>query len=382
MPSLDAFRGITIIMMIFVNNPGNWNYVYSPLRHAVWNGWTPTDAIFPFFIFIMGVSIVLALSKKNEAGVEKKQLYKEIVNRTWKLFALGLFLNVFPIDLFTPDYHWLTDTLFKVRVMGVLQRLALVYFITSVLFLNTSSGTLIKLSVSILLVYWLVLFYAPFSTVINGSAIDLTGSLKHGNNFAAYVDSLILGQNHVYFTKNILLPYDPEGILSTMPAVVSCIIGVLTGLYLKKETSFFEQISSLFVWGILFVLSGEFLANWIPINKTIWSPSYVIFMAGLSLIALAMFRYFFDKKPKNPLAEFLNVFGMNALFFFMFSALLARLILMIKIGDLRLRDWIYTNFFSPIFGNHLGSMAYSVCFLLISYVVLNWVYKRKIFWAL
>ena len=380
MQSLDVFRGITIFMMIFVNNPGSWNYMYSPFKHAEWNGWTPTDAIFPFFIFIMGVSIVWAFTKKMDAGVENKQLYKEIVSRSCKLFALGLFLNLLSINLFAPDYHWVTDSLFKVRVMGVLQRLALVYAVTSFLFLKVSPATFIKISISVLLLYWLALFYAPFSVVINNTSINLTGCLEPGKNFAAFIDNIVLGANHVYVTQNTLIPYDPEGVLSTFPAIVSCMIGVLTGLYLKNNTSFSHQITTLFIWGSSFIVIGKIFDYWLPINKTIWSPSYVIFMAGFSLVFLAICMYLFDKRKPNALATFFNVFGMNAIFFFMFSGVLARLILMIKVDDIRLRDWLFTHFFSPVFGNMAGSLMFSVVFMLISYLVLSWMYRRKIFW--
>jgi predicted acyltransferase len=378
--SLDVFRGITILMMIFVNNPGSWNYMYAPFKHAEWNGWTPTDAIFPFFIFIMGVSIVWAFTNKIEAGIARQQLYKEIASRTLKLFGLGLLLNLLSINLLAPDYHWVSESLFKVRIMGVLQRLALVYAITSFLFLKVSPATLVKISLLFLAIYWVVMFYVPFMVLSNGMMIDLTGCLEPGKNFAAYVDNIVFGANHVYVTQNTLIPYDPEGILSTLPAVVSCIIGVLTGLYLKNKSPIFPQIATLIVWGIFFVFIGQILGHWFPINKTLWSPSYVFFMAGLALVFLAINMYLFDNRKPNAFARFFKVFGMNAIFFFMFSGVLARLLLMFKMGDVRLRDWLFTHVFSQAFGNMGGSLMFSVVFLLISYLVLNEMYRRKIFW--
>lgn len=379
MQSLDAFRGITIIMMIFVNNPGSWNYMYAPLQHAEWNGWTFTDTIFPFFIFIMGVSITLAFSKKMLAGIGKPQLYKEIFSRSCKLFILGLLLNLLSIDLFTPGHDWVADTLFKVRIMGVLQRLALVYAISSLLFLNVSRNTLIIICIATLCLYWIIMLYAPFSIIMNNTPVQLTGSLEHGKNFAAWIDNLVFGSSHVYFTKNVLIPYDPEGLLSTFTSVVSCLIGVLTGMYLQGNDSAYKKMTTLFVTGILFAFAAQIMNIGFPVNKTIWSPSYVMLMVGLALIFLALCMYLFDPKKPGHIADFLNVFGMNAIFFFVASGVLARIILMIRVDNTRLRDWLYNQYFLPVFGDKFGSMMFSVAFLLIFYAVLVWMYKKRIF---
>lgn len=379
MLSLDVFRGITITMMIFVNNPGSWSYMYAPLKHAEWNGWTPTDFIFPFFVFIMGVSIVLAFSKKLQGGVPKKDLYKTIFNRTWKLFGLGLILALLSINLFSPEHNWVNDTLFNVRWMGVLQRLALVYAITSLLYLHLDIKKLTITGIGILVLYWIIMKFLPFSAVINGVVTDLTGSLEHGTSFAAYIDSIILGANHVYFTK-VPLPYDPEGILSTFPAVSSCIAGVLTGWYLQQKNTLLEQTATLFFYGIGLLFVGELMDYGFPINKTLWSPSYVIFMVGMALIFLAMCMYLVDVHHiKNWTAPFI-VFGANAIAFFMFAGVLGRLILMPKVGDLRLKSWLYNEFFVPVFGNYIGSVAFSIVFLGISYALMYGMYKKKIFW--
>lgn len=377
--SLDAFRGITIIMMIFVNNPGSWNHMYAPLQHSEWNGWTMTDTIFPFFIFIMGVSITLAFSKKIQAGIEKPQLYKEIFSRSCKLFILGLLLNLLSIDLFTPGHDWIADTLFKVRVMGILQRLSLVYALGSLLFLNVSRNTLITICITTLCLYWLVMLYAPFSIVINNNTLDLTGSLEHGKNFAAWIDHLVFGPSHVYFTKDVLIPYDPEGLLSTLTSIVSCLIGVLTGMYLQNNKPAPVKMATLFFTGVLFILAAQLMDAGFPINKTIWSPSYVVLMAGLALIFLTACMYLFDRKKPGYVAKFLNVFGMNAIFFFVASGILARVILMIRVDNTRLRDWLYNQYFFPLFGGKFGSMMFSVAFLLVFYAVLVWMYKKKIF---
>lgn len=377
MNSLDAFRGITVVMMILVNNPGSWNHVYAPLMHADWNGWTLTDLVFPFFIFIMGVSIVLALSKKIAGGSTHNELYRDICNRAFKLFVLGLVLNLLSINLFSTNYHWVNDTLFNVRVMGVLQRLAIVYAITAIMFIHFKASKLVFISLFTLLVYWITLLYVPFSVIIDGVNTDLTGTLEHGKNFTAYVDNLLLGSHHVYFTNNVTIPYDPEGFFSTLTATVTCIIGVLTGLFLQKKHPLSKQIFTLFFVGIILILCGEIMAFGFPINKTIWSPSYVILMAGMALLFLVACMYIIDLKGFGYCTTFLNFFGIHAIGFFMFSGVLGRILLMIKIGDMRLRDWLYATIFSPVFGDMLGSFMFSVFFLLFSYVILKCFYYRK-----
>ncbi|TNE72971.1 DUF1624 domain-containing protein [bacterium] len=379
MLSLDVFRGITITMMIFVNNPGSWSYMYAPLKHAEWNGWTPTDFIFPFFVFIMGVSIVLAFQKKLEHNTPKSELYKSIFNRTWKLFGLGLFLNLFSINLLMPEHHWFNDTFLNVRYMGVLQRLALVYAITAILYLHFKPKQLFYIGVGTLVFYWLMMNYFPFSAQIDGEQVDLTGSLEHGKNLAAYIDFHVFGTNHVYF-KNLPLPYDPEGLFSTFTAVVSCIAGVLTGYYLSNSEKLEVKISTLFFWGVLLLVIGEIMDYGFPINKTIWTPSYVIFMSGMALLFLAMCMFLVDLKGIKNWSALFIVFGSNAIAFFMLSGLFGRLILMPQINGMRLKSWIFDTVFAPYFGNYIGSIAFSVVFMSILYSVMYWLYKKKIFW--
>lgn len=379
MLSLDVFRGITITMMIFVNNPGSWSHMYAPMRHAEWNGWTPTDCIFPFFIFIMGVSIVLSFSKKLENGTPKTELYKTIGIRTLKLFGLGIFLALLSIDLLQPDYNWFEDTFLQVRYMGVLQRLALVYAITALLFLHLDRLKLLFAGIGLLVVYWLAMFFIPFSAVIDGSLVNLTGTLEHGKNFAAWIDYHVLGANHVYY-KNVPLPYDPEGLFSTIPAVASCIAGVLTGYYLIEKRSLEQRISTLFFFGVMLLFVGEVLDYSFPINKTIWSPSYVIFMSGMALIFLAVCMYIVDLKEIKKWSAPFIVFGANAIALFMFSGILGRIILMPQVGEIRLKTWLYNELLVPVFGHLNGSLAYGFLFLSVSYIVMYWMFKRNIFW--
>lgn len=372
--SLDVFRGITVIMMIFVNNPGSWNYVYAPFKHAEWNGWTLTDTIFPFFIFIMGVAIPWAFSKKLAEGVSRGQLYADILLRALKLFCFGLLLNLLSIDLLSPNHHWLQDTFYKVRIMGVLQRLAVVYALAAILFLHLGRRGLLILSAVLLIGYGLALFYLPFPVLIDGQSQWISGYLEHGKSLAAYLDATLLGQNHVYFRKDVLLPYDPEGLFSTITALVTCLLGAYVGLYLKTNDSIMRKIVHLLAWGVCGLVLGQLTNLLIPINKTLWSPSYVVLMAGLASLVLGLCMFLCDHyKLRFPV---FTLFGKHALFIFMFSGVLARLVLMPHVAQLRLRDWLYQYLLMPPLGQYMGSLAYTIGFLIINYLVL-WAYEAS-----
>src|SRR4030095_8127084 len=217
--SLDVFRGITIAGMVLVNNPGSWEHIYWPLEHAQWHGWTPTDLVFPFFLFIVGVSITLALSNRVERGSNKRDLYLKILKRSLIIFALGLFLNGFP-------YFNLSE----LRIPGVLQRIAICYFFASIIFLNTKLRTQIFITIALLLLYWALMKLVPAPGFVAG---DLT---KEGS-LASYIDRVVFGK-HVWAQAKV---YDPEGLLSTIPAIATALMGVLTGQWLRSEKSRYEK---------------------------------------------------------------------------------------------------------------------------------------------
>ncbi|HEU4595852.1 MAG TPA: heparan-alpha-glucosaminide N-acetyltransferase domain-containing protein, partial [Pyrinomonadaceae bacterium] len=251
MLSLDAFRGLTIAGMILVNNPGTWGAIYSPLRHAEWHGWTPTDLIFPFFLFIVGVSITLALSRRAESGGSKRDLYLKIFRRAALIFALGIFLAGFPFFDFA-----------GIRIPGVLQRIAVCYLFAALVFLKTGWRTQALIAAALLVIYWMLM------TLVAVPGFG-AGDLGKEGNLAAYIDRALL-EGHIWKQAKV---YDPEGILSTIPAVATTLCGVLTGHLLRSRQSPFEKTAAMFVAGAAGVVAGWAWNFWFPVNKALWTSS-------------------------------------------------------------------------------------------------------------
>ena len=376
MLSLDVFRGITITMMIMVNNPGSWSHMYAPLRHAEWNGWTPTDWIFPFFIFIMGISIVLSFEKQLASGKSKKELVQKSISRALKLFGLGLVLNALSINLFQPDFSFWHDSVLQLRIMGVLQRLGVVYLITALLVLYLSKRWLVITAAILLAVNWIGMALIPYPVA---DGVWVSGLLQHGNNFAAFIDSVVLGADHVYFNTEPLA-YDPEGLWSTLTSVASCLAGVFTGWYITPSKNDYKQVSTVLFTGVAVLVAGYVASIFIPINKTIWTPSYVLATTGVALLFLGFCMFLIDmKKVKTWSAPFV-AFGANAIAFFMMAGVLGRLILMPMVDDMRLKSWIYSEFFAPAFGSLNGSLIYSIVLVALYFIPMYVMYRKGIFW--
>ena len=355
--SLDVFRGITIAGMILVNNPGTWEYVYGPLQHASWHGWTPTDLVFPFFLFIVGVAIPLAFARRVESGGSKRDLYLKIIKRTLIIFAIGLFLNGFP-------YFGLAEY----RIPGVLQRIAVCYFFASIIFINTNVRTQIAITIALLIGYWLMLKFIPAPGYAAG---DLT---KEGS-LPSYIDRVVFGK-HVWSQARV---YDPEGFLSTIPAIGTAMIGVLTGQWLRTEKSRVEKAAGIFVVGAVCVAIGWAWNAFFPINKALWTSSYVLFTGGLALQFLALCYWLIDIKGYRRWARPFEVFGLNAIALYVGAGLMASLLGEIKVGDTSLGGWIYQNVFAPVFSPLNASLAFAICFVLV-WLGLMWIlYRRKIF---
>jgi predicted acyltransferase len=275
--SLDAFRGLTIAGMILVNNPGSWEHVYPPLRHAAWHGWTPTDLVFPSFLFIVGVAIPLAIGKRRERGDATGSIVSKIVIRSLVIFALGLFLAWFRLVKTDSGYSLpeLRPSLASLRIPGVLQRIALCYLLVALLYLWTGIRTQIVVTIGLLVGYWAIMKYVP----VPGHGV---GDLSREHNLAAYVDRLLL-PGHLYKKD-----YDPEGLLSTLPALASTLIGVLTGRWLGTMRTPAEKTCGVFAAGfVLFAIGWGWDASF-PINKALWTSSFVLYSAGLSLQVLGL----------------------------------------------------------------------------------------------
>ncbi len=376
--ALDIFRGITITAMILVNNPGSWSYVYPPLLHAEWHGWTPTDLIFPFFLFIVGVAMAFSFHKRLSRGLAPRQLYPKIIRRSVLLFLLGLALSLIPIDI-PEGYNWFRDTVLNARIPGVLQRIAVVYLLTAVLVLHFRTRTLVGWGVALLLTYWVVMKTVPFTVMVDGQPVRYVGVLEPGLNLAAYVDDWLL-HGHTWL-QGRYLHYDPEGVLSTIPAVATCISGVLAGTLLLQKKPTLEKVAVLFFWGCLGLAIGLILHGFFPINKNLWSPSYVVFTSGFAAVFLAMCMYLADIRGRRRWAKPFVIFGVNALAYFVLASVFTRILLLIRVGeeDVRLKTWLYQSIFVPLFGHMNGSLAFAIFYIIFWLGIMTLLYRKRIF---
>jgi len=367
--SLDFFRGATVAAMILVNNPGDWGHIYSPLEHAEWHGCTPTDLVFPFFLFIVGVSIAYAMSsKKTDPSTHNQTIFKAF-KRSLILFGLGLFLSLFPKVFTDPIEAFQT-----VRIPGVLQRIAVVFFICSVLFLKNSEKGLFRIAVVILAVYWAMMTFVPVPGV--GYA-----NLEKETNLGAWLDRTLLSEAHLW---KMAKTWDPEGIFSTVPAIATGLFGVLTGIYLRrKDIDEPTKVAWLFSAGIAAVVAGLLWGLAFPINKSLWTSSYVLFCAGLAIMLLALSYWIIDIKRYSAFTPPFVAYGVNAITVFFLSGLIPRLLNMIKISNADgsisgLQSWLYDNFFKPNFTPVNASLAWAICFNLFWFIILWIMYRKKI----
>src|SRR5215211_7519207 len=347
--SLDVFRGITIAGMVLVNNPGTWSSIYWPLQHAEWHGWTPTDLVFPFFLFIVGVSIALAFARRVEQGGVKRDLYLKVFKRTAIIFGLGLFLNGFP-------YFQLST----IRIPGVLQRIAICYLIASLIFLTTKVRAQLLIALALLVVYWLMMtrIAAP------GFA---AGDLSKEGSLASYIDRVLLGP-HIWRQGKV---YDPEGLLSTIPAVATTLFGVLTGHWLRSERTRWDKVTGMFVAGAVALVLGWAWNPFFPINKALWTSSYVLFTAGLALQLLALCYWLIDIEGYRRWAWPFEVFGVNALALFVGTGLMVKFM-----GLFRVQGWVFRNLFLTWASPINASLFYAVAFILL-WLFLMWLLYRK-----
>lgn len=360
--SLDVFRGITVAAMILVNNPGSWSYIYAPLEHATWNGCTPTDLIFPFFLFIVGVSITYALSSKKLDVSNHNQLILSAFKRAAILFGLGLFLSLFPsFDVST------------VRILGVLQRIGIVFFICAVIFIKTNPKTQLRITIGILLSYWAMMTLIPVPDF--GYA-----NLEKETNLAAWLDRLILTESHIWKSAKT---WDPEGILSTLPAIATGIFGMLIGQFLKREDKpDGDKIAWLFSFGISAVMVGLIWDLAFPINKSLWTSSFVAYTGGLATIGLALCYWIIDVQGYKKYTSPFLVYGVNAITVFFASGLIPRILNMIKLNlngeEVGAKLWLYETFYTPYLSPYNASLAGAITFILIWWFILWMMYKKNI----
>lgn len=367
--SLDAFRGITILGMIMVNNPGTWSAMYAPLRHADWHGWTPTDLIFPFFLFIVGVAIVFANSGKLAKGVEKSELVKSALKRSLILFGLGLILAAYPVFQLDPEFGF-RQGLDKLRIMGVLQRIAVCYFLATVLFLYFKPKAQYYWLFGLAIAYWLAMTFIPVPGYGAGLFDDKV------NNLAAFVDRAVLGEHLWVGTGR---QWDPEGFLSTIPAISTTLIGVWAGHILKNK-AFDEtrKVAELMVVGSILIIIG-YVWDWhFPINKPIWSSSYALFTGGQGMVGLALCYWFVDVKGYKAWTQPFVVYGVNAITVFFMSGIIARTMGLFHVGDITFQRWVFLTFFDSWLSTINASFAYSLVWVFVWYLILLVMYRKNI----
>ena len=362
--SLDAFRGLTIAGMILVNTPGSWQYVYAPLRHAPWNGCTPTDLVFPFFLFAVGNAMAFSMAKYQALG--SGPVLRKIFTRTALIFAIGIFLNWFPFVRWVEDYLVFrqVETL---RIFGVLQRIALAYMGAALIVHYFKPMVAFIWSVGLLFAFWVVLL--------------LFGDLTLEGNAVLKLDLWLLGENHMYkgYFSEMLdrnIAFEPEGLLSTIPAIASVIFGFLAGKYIKAKGNSFEMLSHLFSIGLLSIFLGMCWDLVFPINKPIWSSSYVLYTTGLAMVILSMIIFFTDMKGQRSWSLPFMIMGRNPLLLFALSGMLARLFGMIYIGESSIYGGLYRNIFQPVGGNYFGSLLFAVAQVLV-FLVIGWMLDRR-----
>jgi predicted acyltransferase len=356
--SLDAFRGLTVAAMVLVNNPGTWRAVYPPLRHADWHGWTPTDLVFPFFLFIVGVAIPLALGRRMAGGAGRGEIVAKILRRSLIVFGLGLLLHA------VPDFDFA-----NIRVPGVLQRIAVCYLAAALVFVWTGWRVQAGLVAVLLAGYWALLTLVP--TPGFG-----TGRLDPEGNLAAYVDRLVLGP-HIWRAARV---YDPEGLLSTLPAIATTLMGVLTGHWLRASRDRSITALGLLAAGLLGVGLGQLWGLGFPVNKALWTSSYAVLTGGLALAMLALCYWLVEVRGVRRWARPFVVLGVNALALFFLSTLMARLLIAIKVGEasgrVPLHAWLFDHLFAPWATPVNASLAFALAYLAL-WLGLTWLLDRR-----
>ncbi len=412
--SLDVFRGFTIMLMTIVNNPGNWESIYPPLEHAKWNGCTPTDLVFPFFIFIMGTAIPFAIPTKMLDIVT----FNKIAVRSLRIFCLGFFLNFFgkieafglegiPLLLvrlsitFAIAYALLgnfsakvkmylvtiillilfflaysgIEAFREVRIPGVLQRIGIVYFFTSLLYIKANQKTQILVALGLLLLYWGLMTLIPVPGI--GAA-----NFEKGTNLASWLDGVIL-KDHMWFSTKT---WDPEGFLSTIPAIASGIIGLLIGQLLNRTIKKTEILRRMILAGILIIILGVVWNEVFPINKSIWTSSYVLFTSGLATLCLSLFYYTIEIVNYKKWTKFFLIWGVNPMLVFFFSPIISRTMRAIEIQNpqinterINLEDYFYNYWIVPAFTNPLNaSLAYALSYALLWSFIVWILYQKKL----
>ncbi len=374
--SLDVFRGATVALMILVNNPGSWANIFPPLKHAPWHGSTPTDMVFPFFLFAVGNAMAFVIPRLEQAG--PSLFWKKVIKRTLLIFAIGLFLN------WNPFVRWEGEEIVwkawqNIRILGVLQRIALCYFFASIIIYYAKTRGAFVISGIILFVYWAICLLLGNT----GDPYSLAGW------FGTEIDINILGVTHIYKGEGV--PFDPEGLSSTPTAIVQVIFGFFVGQYIQQKGKNYEMLSNLLIAGLVLFFTGYCWDMVFPVNKKIWTSSYVLYTTGLAILSLGTLIYLIEfKGAKGAWSRFFDVFGKNPLFIYVLSGFLPRVLAMFRWVDHVTPEGekAYTSFF-PWFYEHVckniatdlrvGSLLYALCMITFYWAIVYVLDRKKIY---
>ena len=363
--ALDVFRGLTICLMIIVNTPGNGATTFAPLHHARWNGFTPTDLVFPSFLFAVGNAMSFVMPKWFH--MQQSQVLWKIFKRTFIIFLLGYLMYWFPFFRINAANEVVGFPFANTRVFGVLQRIALCYCAASLMIYYLKPKAALFLSIVLLFVYWLLLY------ILGDSAAPL--SLE--GNAVLRIDRWLLGEKHLHHGDGIA--FDPEGLLSTLPAIGNVVGGYIAGRYIQQKGNSYEGLSTLLLAGGVLLFLGYCWDFGFPINKKLWTSSFVVYTVGIDCILLGLIIYITQFRNKTGWTYFFEVFGRNPLFIYLLSELVVILLFVFKTGpNTSVFNWIYINIFRHA-GAYTGSLLFAVCFMLICWLVGYILDKRKIY---
>jgi predicted acyltransferase len=365
--SLDVFRGLTVAGMLLVNDPGTWSAIYPPLEHAEWNGWTPTDVIFPFFLFIAGVTTHLSMTARRAAGADDAALARQILKRGALIVAFGWLMAVFPFN------SW--DRFAHIRIPGVLPRIGVCYTIAALISLRTTLKQQVAIVATLLLGYWFVLTLMPIPGAMGGIGANL--NTIPSRTLAAWTDRFLLG-GHLWINS---VTWDPEGPLSTIPAIGTAMLGIFAGRWLGEKRPLEERLNGLFAVGALGMMVG-LMWNWsFPINKSLWTSSYVVFTAGMACVSIATISWITDVHRMTRWTRPIVIYGINPIIAFVGSGMMARMIYTVWKVDFNgtptpVQAVVYETVFRPWLAPRNASLAFALCFVLFWYLIL-WALARK-----
>ena len=363
--ALDVLRGMTIAFMIIVNTPGNWRDLYGPLAHADWHGFTPTDLVFPTFLFVVGNAMSFALKKLNE--MKPSNFYVKVFKRAALIFLIGWLLNYFPFYDYNEAGEMVAVKLSEVRLLGVLQRIALAYLLAALVVYWTGERGAWIVGIGALVIYWPIMYFFGDAA----DPYDLNG------NAQIKLDLLLIGEKRMYMGEGI--PFDPEGILSTLTSMVNVLAGFIVGKFIQKKGNTLGTVQALVISGVVLLALAYLWDLGFPINKKIWTSSYVLLTVGWDLVLLGGLVYLVEVQKVTNWTYFFQAFGRNPLILYVCSGVVVSIFSMIPVGDSTFKGWIYANFFTSWLGPKNASFLFAISYMLLIWLIGLWMDKKKIY---